>query len=555
MTVSKSFFFFFFLWSKKKQKRKKIKKKKSHFFPFLLSPPFSNRPTNQPPTNQPKTKQPGGLLVQVDGGSHVVHSEEEAAGTRLTIDSLVCLLASEADPSRLASPSPGKLVRHLVADGEHVNAGEPFAEIEVMKMLMPLSSPAAGKVNFRVQEGSAMAAGDLIAQLDLDDPSAVERATPYAGGFPELGPPLVHSQGVDHRFTQAETAAKMIMAGYDHPVDAVVADLLACLDDPALALLQWTNVFSVVQTRLPVELANELERLAAAHEQDLMCAVGSGSDDGGSVDVNAAMNAAIAANAAGGGLARAASSSGGGGGGGSSLEFPARALLAAIKAAVDAAPTPADGSAIAAQAEPLVKVARAHQNGKEAYARAVATELFEDFLAVEERFSPSAAAAAAVKASSASGGVDVAASSAGGDAAPAPAAAAAAGDGAGAAPAAGAAGDVAAAGGDKSSAGGPPLTEQEVIDSLRRVHAKNLGAVVDIVVSHMGLPLKIRLASQLMAALVLPAPAPGTIHCIVHVDPNHEGRATGHRLNQGCKGGRLIIEGKPSSIMHPDPPS
>ena len=129
-----------------------------------------------------------------------------------------------------------------------------------------------------------MAAGDLIAQLDLDDPTAVERAEPYAGGFPELGPPLVHSQGVDHRFAQAETAARMIMAGYDHPVDAVVADLLACLDDPALALLQWTNVFSVVQTRLPVELANELERLAAAHEQDLMCAVGSGSDDGG-VDV------------------------------------------------------------------------------------------------------------------------------------------------------------------------------------------------------------------------------------------------------------------------------
>jgi pyruvate/2-oxoglutarate dehydrogenase complex dihydrolipoamide acyltransferase (E2) component len=397
-------------------------------------------------------------------------------------------------------------VRHLVADGERVNAGEPFAEIEVMKMLMPLSSPAAGKVNFKVQEGSAMAAGDLIAQLDLDDPTAVERATPYAGGFPELGPPLVHSQGVDHRFTQAETAAKMIMAGYDHPVDAVVADLLACLDDPALALLQWTNVFSVVQTRLPVELANELERLAAAHEQDLMCAVGSGSDDGG-VDVSAAMNAAIAANAAGnnGNLARAASSSGGG----FSLEFPARALLAAIKAAIEGADTPADGSAIAAQAEPLVKVARAHQNGKEAYARAVATELFEDFLAVEEKFSPSAAAAAAAKAATA-GGVDVAASSAGGDAAPAPAPAAAAaaaaapaGAAADASASAGSAGDGAAAGGDKS---GVPLTEQEVIDSLRRVHAKNLGAVVDIVVSHMGLPLKIRLASQLMAALVLPAP-------------------------------------------------
>jgi acetyl-CoA carboxylase / biotin carboxylase 1 len=35
------------------------------------------------------------VLPQVDGQSHVVHSEEEAMGTRLTIDSLTCLLANE----------------------------------------------------------------------------------------------------------------------------------------------------------------------------------------------------------------------------------------------------------------------------------------------------------------------------------------------------------------------------------------------------------------------------------------------------------------------------
>lgn len=28
-----------------------------------------------------------------------------------------------------------------------------------------------------------------------------------------------------------------------------MADLLACLDDPALALLQWTEAFNVVQAR------------------------------------------------------------------------------------------------------------------------------------------------------------------------------------------------------------------------------------------------------------------------------------------------------------------
>lgn len=36
-------------------------------------------------------------------------------------------------------------------------------------------------------------------------------------------------------------------AGYEHPVDQVVEDLLSCLDDPALALLQWNEAFGVVQ--------------------------------------------------------------------------------------------------------------------------------------------------------------------------------------------------------------------------------------------------------------------------------------------------------------------
>ena len=52
-------------------------------------------------------------------------------GTRLTIDSLTCLLANETDPSRLMAVSPGKLVRYLVADSAHVNKDQPYVEIEV----------------------------------------------------------------------------------------------------------------------------------------------------------------------------------------------------------------------------------------------------------------------------------------------------------------------------------------------------------------------------------------------------------------------------------------
>lgn len=42
-------------------------------------------------------------------------------------------------------------------------------------------------------------------------------------------------------------------AGYEHPVDQVVEDLLSCLDDPALALLQWNEAFGVVQVRRGIE--------------------------------------------------------------------------------------------------------------------------------------------------------------------------------------------------------------------------------------------------------------------------------------------------------------
>lgn len=47
---------------------------------------------------------------------------------------------------------------------------------------------------------------------------------------------------------------------------------------------------------------------------------------------------------------------------------------------------PADRSALHAQCEPLLAVAEAHADGKEAFARSIATELFSDFLSVEERF-------------------------------------------------------------------------------------------------------------------------------------------------------------------------
>lgn len=41
-------------------------------------------------------------------------------------------------------------------DGSHVDADTPYAEVEVMKMCMPLLSPASGVIHFKMSEGQAM---------------------------------------------------------------------------------------------------------------------------------------------------------------------------------------------------------------------------------------------------------------------------------------------------------------------------------------------------------------------------------------------------------------
>ena len=72
-----------------------------------------------------------GLLVLLDGSSHTVYWREEVGALRLMVDAKTCLIEQENDPTQLRSPSPGKLVRFFVESGDHINAGEQYAEIEV----------------------------------------------------------------------------------------------------------------------------------------------------------------------------------------------------------------------------------------------------------------------------------------------------------------------------------------------------------------------------------------------------------------------------------------
>jgi hypothetical protein len=57
--------------------------------------------------------------------------------------------------------------------------------------------------------------------LDLDDPSAVKRAEPFDGIFPQMELPVAVSSQVHKRYAASLNAARMVLAGYEHNINEV----------------------------------------------------------------------------------------------------------------------------------------------------------------------------------------------------------------------------------------------------------------------------------------------------------------------------------------------
>ncbi|KAJ5171858.1 Acetyl-CoA carboxylase [Penicillium capsulatum] len=203
----------------------------------------------------------GGLLVLLNGRSHNVYSKEEPAATRLSVDGKTCLLEQENDPTQLRSPSPGKLVKFTVENGEHVRAGQPYAEVEVMKMYMPLIAQEDGIVSFIKQPGATLEAGDILGILALDDPSRVKHAQPFTGQLPDLGAPTVVGNKPPQRFSLRYSILENILRGFDNQIimGTTLKELVEVLRNPELPYGEWNAQSSALHSRMPQKLDAQLE--------------------------------------------------------------------------------------------------------------------------------------------------------------------------------------------------------------------------------------------------------------------------------------------------------
>ena len=126
----------------------------------------------------------GALLVSVEGNVTKVSGSEEPLGLRLRLQNVgTVLLPTIFDLSELRSDFNGKVIRYLINEGGAVQKGQAYVELEAMKMIMPLKAGASGSVKHVKQPGSIVQAGELLARLQLDDPSSVPQLEPFQGVF------------------------------------------------------------------------------------------------------------------------------------------------------------------------------------------------------------------------------------------------------------------------------------------------------------------------------------------------------------------------------------
>ena len=282
----------------------------------------------------------GGLLVLLSGRSHNIYWKEEVGATRISVDSKTCLLEQENDPTQLRTPSPGKLVKFTVENGEHVKAGQPFAEVEVMKMYMPLITQEAGIVSLIKQPGATLEAGDMLGILALDDPSRVKHAQPFSGQLPDLGPPQVVGNKPPQRFELLHGILRNILNGFDNQVimASTLKEMVEVLRDPELPFGQWNAQFSALHARMPSKLDSSFTQI---------------------VD-----------------RARARK-----------LEFPSKQLSKTLSRFLDENVSPADAGLLKSTLQPLVEIIDRYMEGLKVHEFHVFCQLLDSYYEVEKLFS------------------------------------------------------------------------------------------------------------------------------------------------------------------------
>jgi len=196
----------------------------------------------------------GALLATFGGETHRIFGMDEPLGLRLSLDGNTILMPTIFDPSELRTDVTGKVVRYLQDNGAPVEAGQPYVEVEAMKMIMPIKATESGKITHNLSPGSVISAGDLLASLELKDPSKVKKIETFDG------PLDIAESTID---IDSGKAVSNVLAGFNLDAEAVAQQALDGVSDSESAAELIVNAISEfyrVESQFDGQIADDVVR-------------------------------------------------------------------------------------------------------------------------------------------------------------------------------------------------------------------------------------------------------------------------------------------------------
>ncbi|TKS78771.1 Acetyl-CoA carboxylase 2 [Collichthys lucidus] len=195
---------------------------------------------------------------------------------RITVGNKTCVFEKEKDPTVLRSPSAGKLLQYICEDGAHVCAGETYAEIEVMKMVMTLTVQQSGCIHFVKRPGAVLEPGCVVAHIELDDPSSIHLVELNTAILPPQQPLPIVGEKLHQVFHSVLENLGKVMDGYclEEPLFSSklkqwVTTLMKTLRDPSLPLLELQEIMTSVGGRIPPGVEKDIRKVMAQYASNI----------------------------------------------------------------------------------------------------------------------------------------------------------------------------------------------------------------------------------------------------------------------------------------------
>ena len=146
-----------------------------------------------------------------------------------------------------------------------------------MKMVMTLTVPESGCLYYNKRPGAILDQGAIIAHLDLDDASRIQRVQMFTGRFSESESPLtVWGDKLNQIYQSCRASMDHVFAGYCLPdpffqpkTKETIEKMMTVLKDPSLPLLELQDVISSISGRIPSSVEKKIRKLMALYASNI----------------------------------------------------------------------------------------------------------------------------------------------------------------------------------------------------------------------------------------------------------------------------------------------